>query len=271
MFSSQLLKFIILPSLLSLAFCASTEETEDVTEQFTQAINFINNQLGTIDSVQTPPPLFDPKTRASYDTISKTIEKLGSASFPVTGLDSMDGVCGPINEAMVKHRFIGVSSLKNQNLAQAQLQQKISQIMLDNVHSYQDELIALSAAHVHCSAAHIPEMSKFIESLPPSEFTDIRKDGLRKMGKGMINILFGLATYAADPANSTTTKNQAMAIAIKYAPELVVITSLADRKSALAQFDAAKPYIPKPYLDEFNKVRDAFTNQSCANLCSRQD
>jgi hypothetical protein len=271
MFNSHLLKFMILPSLLSLSFCANTEETGDVAKQFTHAINFINNQLGTVESVQTPPPLSDPKTRASYNAVSETMEKFGSASFPVTGLDSMDGVCGPINEAMVKHSFIGTTVLKNQNLAPAQLQQKISRMMTDNVLAYQDELMVLSAAHIHCSAAHIPEMSKFIESLPPSEFTDIRKDGLRKMGRGMINMLFGLATYAADPAMSAANKNQAMAIAIKYAPELIVMTSLADRKSALSKFDAAKPYVPKPYLDRFIKVRDIFTDQSCANLCMRQD
>lgn len=270
MFNSHT-KCVFVSVLISLSACANAQDPQNSAKQFKQALDFIDGQLGSMESIQAPPSLSDPETRASYDTVSETMEEFGTASFPADGVESMHRICRPISEVMLKYIFNGTSVLKTQQLAADLHQHKLNEIMLKNSHMYQSEIMILTAAHVRCSAVHVPEMSKFIQNLEASELTETRKDGLKKMGAGAISTLIGLATYAADPGMSVTTTNQALALAVKYAPELIVMTSLSDRKSALAQFDAAKPFIPQPYLDQFTKIREAFTNQNCTILCWAQD
>lgn len=66
--------------------------------------------------------------------------------------------------------------------------------------TYQQEIIRLLEMFPDCTSAYIPFMTQFVDGSAPRAFSGVRSDGLEKMGTGLANTTFALATL---PAPST--------------------------------------------------------------------
>jgi hypothetical protein len=238
-------------------------------ERFTAAITEINAQLGPIEAVKAPPAFSDPANRARYQTVRETIEMIGTDAFPVSGMESFDAVCAPINEATVKHMFVGTAALKQQGLTQAQLAPALTAAMNSNARLYQNETVRLTVANLRCMTAHFPALSRFTDGLKPDEFTAIRRDGLEKMGKGLANTVFGLATQSLAPGSLPENSQMALDAAVRHAPDVVAITLPATRLGVIQRMAMLEGRVPAAYKADFLKVKTIMQDASCSGLCAR--
>jgi len=62
------------------------------------------------------------------------------------------------------------------------------------------EIVRLLEIFLDCTSAPIPFMTQFVDGSAPRAFSGVRSDGLEKMGTGLANTTFALATL---PAPST--------------------------------------------------------------------
>lgn len=238
-------------------------------ERFTAAINGINAELGSLEAVKAPPPFSDPANRARYDAVRETMAVFGTDAFPVDGMNSFETVCALINEASVKHMFVGVAALKKPGMSQAQLTAALRLATQKNAQTYQNETVLLTVANLHCMTAHLPFLSRFAEGLKPSEFTSVRRDGLEQMGKGLANTVFGLATHAMTPGALPENSRTAMDAAVRYAPAVVTFTSPTTRKAVVTRMAQLLTVIPAEFRAAFLKVKAILQDQSCSAICAR--
>lgn len=255
------------PVLLCWSGIALAETTP--RERFTTAITEINAQLGPIEAVKAPPPFSEPANRARYETVRETIALIGTDAFPVSGMDSFDALCAPINEATVKHMFVGTAALKKQGLTQAQLTTALTAAMNSNARLYQNETVRLTVANLHCMTAHFPALSRFADSLKPGEFNAVRRDGLEKMGKGLANTIFGLATQSLTPGSLPENSRMALDAAVRHAPDVVTIMLPAARLGVIQRMALLESRIPAAYKADFLKVKAVMQDVSCSGLCAR--
>lgn len=238
-------------------------------ERFTTAITEINAQLGPIEAVKAPPAFSDPANRARYETVRETIALIGTDAFPISGMESFDAVCAPINEATVKHMFVGTAALKKQGLTQAQLGPALTAAMNSNARQYQNETVRLTVANLHCMAAHFPALSRFMEELKPDAFTAVRRDGLEKMGKGLANTIFGLATQSLAPGSLPENSRMAMDAAVRHAPDVVAIMLPKTRLDVLRRMTVLEGRVPVTYKADFQKLETILQDKTCFGLCAR--
>jgi hypothetical protein len=238
-------------------------------ERFMTAITEINAGLGTIKAVTAPPPFANPAQRARYDIVGETMAVFGTEAFPVDGMATFDAICAPINEAAVKHMFVGTAGLKKPGMTDAQLTPLLTAAMQRNSLAYQNETVRLTVANLHCMAAHLPFMTRFVEELKPEEFTSIRRDGLEQTGKGLIKTMFGLATQPLVPGSTPENSRMAMGAALKYAPDVVGFSIPSMRQQAAQKMNVLANKVPPAFRADFLKVKAILQDQSCAMVCKR--
>lgn len=238
-------------------------------ERFTTAITEINALLGLIEAVTAPPPFSDPANRARYETVRETIALIGTDAFPVSGIESFDAVCTPINEAAVKHMFVGTAALKRPGQTQAQLAPSLITVMRTNIQVYQNETVRLTVANLRCMTAHLPAFTRFTEGLKPGEFNAVRRDGLYKMSEGLANTVFGLSTQSLTPGSLPENSRMALDAAVRHAPDVVAITLPATRLGVIQRMAMLEGRVPAAYKADFLKVKAAMQDASCSGLCAR--
>lgn len=248
---------------------AHAQTSEPLPLSFARAITAINGQLGTITAVKAPPPFSDPANRAHYDAVRTAMEQFGTPAFPLDGMKSFEAVCAPLNEASVKHMFVGTAALKALGLSQAQLQQRLAVMMQQNAQTYQNETVTLVVANVRCMTAHLPFVADFAAGLKPEEFTEIRRSGLEKMGHGLANAVFGLATQPLVPGSTPANSQAAMDAAVRYAADAASVTTPAYRATILSKMDQIAGRYPAAYRPAFLKVHAAFETATCEKLCAK--
>jgi hypothetical protein len=257
----------LVPLLLCWSGMAQAEATP--RERFTTAINEINAGLGTIKAVTAPPPFVHPAQRARYEIVRETIAVFGTEAFPVDGMATFDTICAPLNEATVKHMFVGTAGLKKPGMTDAQLALLLQAATQRNALAYQNETVRLTVANLHCLTAHLPFMARFAEGLKPEEFTSIRRAGLEKTGTGLINTVFGLATQPLVPGSTPENSRMAIDAALKYAPAAVGFSIPAARQQAVRKMNVLASKVPPAFRSDFLKIRAVLQDQSCSSVCAR--
>jgi len=254
---------------LGLFGAVSVQAQATPQEQFTNAINAINAQLGPLDAIKAPPPFSDPENRARYEAVRAAMAQFGTDAFPVNGMISFDQVCAPINAAAVKHMFVGISALKTPGMTEEQFASVFINAAKKNALTYQQEVIRLTAINLDCMSAHIPFMTQFVDGLAPDAFTGTRRDGLEKMGTGFANTIFGLVTQSLSPEAMPDVSRMAMDSALKHAPDLIPLTVPAVRQSVVARMAMLEGSVSPALRPDFLKVKAILQNQSCSGLCTK--
>jgi hypothetical protein len=262
-------RLLLLTGVLGLCAQAPAIGQEDTpAARFGKAIAEINAGLGTIKAVTAPPSFADPAQRARYDIVMDTMAQFNTPAFPVDGMNSFEAVCALLNEATVKHLFVGAAALRKPGMTDVQIAQALARLGELNSRVYEDEMVRLTSVNAGCLAAHIPFMIRFVASLKPGEFTPIRRNGLEQMGKGMANMIFGLATHSLSPGSTAQNSAVAMAAALKYAPDLVKMATPEMRQSIAAQMATLSANVPASLKPSFLKVKAIIQTQNCEDLCA---
>ena len=254
---------------LGLFGAVSVQAQATPQEQFTNAINAINAQLGPFDAIKAPPPFTDPENRARYEAARAAMAQFGTDAFPVNGMISFDQVCAPINAAAVKHMFVGISAQKKPDMTQEQFAAIFTSAAQKNAMTYQQEIIRLTAINLDCMSAHIPFMAQFVDGLAPDAFTGTRRDGLEKVGTGFANTIFGLVTQSLLPGAAADVSRMAMDAALKHAPDLIPLTVPAVRQSVVARMAMLEGSVSPALRPDFLKVKAILQDQSCSGLCTK--
>jgi hypothetical protein len=252
---------------MSFGDTASAQSSLSGSELYFASVSKLNKQLGSVDSGINAPSLNNADTMQLYKEIEQGIEGFGTAAFPVSGIDTFERVCAPLNEASVKHLFVGAAAIKALKDEPAIQQKKLGELFAANSVKYQDYVTILTAANVKCMALHLPFLAEFVRNLKPEEMTEVRLGGLRQMRQGGTNTIFGFIAYLVNPGYSTANMQRAATAATRYAPAYVATMPLAQRATVLSQLKSLKANVKPQFLADYSKIELAFSSTDCRDLC----
>ena len=171
---------------------------------------------------------------------------------------------------MCRDTLHGIEQLKGLDLPAAQIAGRVRQIQMANATRYQDELISLLALNMRCQAMHLPWLTEFMSSLPASERTPIRLDGIRQMRQGMLTMILGSVVTLTEFSTSLENRRRMSDALIRYVDAYSAVMTRADRQSGLVYLTAISPHVFPEHQATCQIVEAALTRSACEGLCTFQ-
>jgi len=226
----------------------------------------------------TMPRLSDPEVRDLLRTLSDADGLFGTARYDKNDMLVVLDACGRGNRITMAYNFNGLSGVLDKSDSRDVMTSKVMSLQLRNAATFQDEEISLHAFQLRCFAKLEPIMKDFVSSLPPAEWTDIRRQGLEKVRQGIVGMfhgglmMLGIGNGPVKPENQALMvkpENQALMVSAlaETAPTFVEMIPVAQRKSILER--AEKIVLPKELKPALDRVIAAMSRTDCDGLCQR--
>ena len=238
--------------------------------QFEQAQAGLESLVSTVSLGGDLPRRSNADVDALFVQMDQSIEALGTPEFPVDQFDTFTLVCETVNKLAVRYPLHGIEQLKGLDLPAAQIAGRVRQIQMANATRYQDELISLLALNMRCQAMHLPWLTEFMSSLPASERTTIRLDGIRQMRQGMLAMIIGGVVTLTEFSTSIENRNRMSDALIRYVDAYSAVMTRADRQSGLVYLTTMSPQVLPEHQATYQIVETALTRATCDGLCAFQ-
>jgi hypothetical protein len=149
-------------------------------------------------------------------------------------------------------------------------QEKTIALMNANAITFQKEFGVLQPFVVRCLATQIPLLTQFVNSLPPEQFTSIRRDGLKQMTLGATTLVIGAITSLAEPQMSDDFKTRLSVSLVKSIHAFSAAISLSNRNAILQAIAMRRAEIRNKYAPQIELIQAAMADQTCRDLCLLQ-
>jgi hypothetical protein len=229
-----------------------------------QAINTISLAIGNPNDDRAPLKVGDPNVMAALGTITESIAKLGTPELPISGFATFDAICNRLNQVSAQFRLIGSKALLS---VQPPDQAKLEAHFSANILRYRDEFALLIPAVARCQAAHLPALEQFWVQLPADQKTEQRREGLRLMRTGMMQMFQGLFVIGTETHQSDAHRRSAIEAAVDMAPNMVRALPVPRRKELLAQLETAQPKLPVATQPLVQRIQQSLSQTVCEGLC----
>lgn len=226
----------------------------------------------TLLAMRELPRMKDPIGPALLDILGDSQAFLDKRPFAAADMPPLMEVCGIANKISVTYMLHGLEKGmagvdRNDMQAAARAMQALA---MRNVFEYQDELAILMPFTLRCQARMAPLMEDFIRNLPPEEFTDIRKGGVRQVQNGAFGSYSGYLTMITGTGIKDANLRRMSGTMAEVAPAYASIMQLAQRRQLRELATATKAKVPATLADDLEKVIQAMASSDCNVLCSVQ-
>jgi len=255
--------------LLTLAFLmiqASHAASFPSTDEYLAASKKFDQQRIEANARQTMPRMTDEKVAVVLEVLSDD-RVLTERRFTVQDIGILLDVCGKANEVNMSYALF---DLKNQvtektDVAVATLQ--LQKLMAKNIYSFQDEVARVQPFLIRCMSVQLPLMTKFLESLRPEEFTDIRRDGALQVRNGTLNMYYGALVSVSD--RRIKEGNRLRTLAALADTSSVFAESLpSDRRKLIADLaNSASQSAPDALRKHLLTIQKSMSNSTCSAIC----
>ena len=117
---------------------------------------------------------------------------------------------------------------------------------------------------------HLPWVTEFMSSLPASERTTVRLDGIRQMRQGMLGTIFGGVVTLTESSTSIENRNRMSDALLRYVDAYSAVMTQADRQSGLVYLTAISTQVLPEHQLTYQIVEAALTRSACEGLCTFQ-
>jgi hypothetical protein len=213
-------------------------------------------------------PLVSEKKAASLiATLSDTKRFLHSRKFTQDDMEYLLDMCGRANNAVMAYvLFDGRRNVKPGS-TRAQTTEQVVKNMNENVLAYQSEIESLMPYLLHCLATQVPILTKFVDGLKPEELTNIRREGLTKMRKGVFRTYTGFIEMVGNPQARRSLREKVFAALADTSPEFSSVFSVVDRTQVLRLIKTLDPKQPEFVKTAIDRITVSMQNKDCFALC----
>lgn len=182
-------------------------------------------------------------------------------------LQAILNTCGAASRISTAYTFAGVEKLKGSETNMDVLQKKLTALASANTYKYQDEIAALVAFGFPCMARATSVMTVFVESLPPEEMTDVRKQGLNQMRNGIVSMITGALTAVPDTQLSYRNKELMLSSAARNMETLVGALTITQRQKVLNVSLGVRISSPPTFNSSLDSIISLLKDEQCIGLC----
>jgi len=134
------------------------------------------------------PRLMDRNAANLILVLSDSKRYLHETTYEVKDLRLLADVCGKATAAVMLYALFDLGNAIDRKADATRIALQVAQLMERNVERFQDELQHLQPFLLRCWAKQIPLLNDFIVSLPPAEFTDVRRAGIQGARQGAADV-----------------------------------------------------------------------------------
>lgn len=213
-------------------------------------------------------PRLSDKTAATLLTeLGNSGKYLEGKTFDVQQLGLLNNVCGEANSISVGYLFFDAKKSLDPQADATVNAQKLQTLMSANSITFQQELAIVQPFITHCMAAQIPVLTTFVKNLEPQGFTEVRRNGLRQLTRGLATSMIGILTSASEPQMGDYYREKSMRALATNARVFSAALPLALRKEVLDFLNTQRTLMPQKYAAYVDKVEQALLPIDCDNLC----
>jgi len=255
-----------------LAVCASVFITQLVYAQaqdpaYVAASDRFNDLVAKGAQLGKMPRVSDENVGSLVATMSDTRRFLLSKKFTQDDMEYLLDMCGRANNAVMAYvLFDGRRNVKPGSTREQTTEQVVKN-MNENVLAFQPEIELLMPYMLHCLATQVPILTNFVNKLKPEELTNIRRDGLNKMRKGVFRTYSGFIEMVSNPQTRESLRKKVFTALADTSPEFSRVFSVVDRTQVLRllkTLDADQPEFVKINID---RITASMQSKECLALC----
>lgn len=201
------------------------------------------------------------------DVLSDEKRFLKSGEYTAKELEGLIDLCGLSNRAVMS---LALFSLKDHIDPKADPQviaEEVLLLMQRNVQVFVRHLLYLQPFLIRCMAKQAQPMAEFANSLTPAQFTEIRREGLRKMQAGTAQMFVSFIQNVSNSGNDEAYRLSLVQTLAETAPDLIPTLPVAIRLQIRSIVLPAKESAPPGFVPYLNKIDRALADKTCDGLC----
>ncbi|MCE2595757.1 hypothetical protein K6Y31_13175 [Motilimonas cestriensis] len=202
-----------------------------------------------------------------FNELSKSQSAITSETYSLEDFTALLEVCGKANQFGMKYLLHEMNSVVIKTDPPQVIQEKVVKLMSENSIKYQNELSVFYPFLVDCLAIQSSLTLPFWESLPLDQRTQVRKDGLIQVRKGVLQLYAGVLTSLGDSQLKLAFKESLLESATQAAPVIASLLSLDSRNVVLNMLSQYSKRAPKEYLERFKVISREFGSKDCNEIC----
>jgi len=217
----------------------------------------------------TMPRLAEPEVADLLATLSDANSLFGTTTYNRGDMPAMLQVCNQGTQIMSDYSLSGLTGALDKSDSKDVMTRKVFALQAQNIATFQAEMIPIMAFSLRCQARLSQLMADFVSHLPPSEWTDTRREGLQTVRRGMAGgVSAGLMMLGATDGSLKPQFEAQMASALAdTAPSIADMLPVAQRQSILAQAEKITP--PTELKPALERIIAAMSRTDCEGLCQR--
>ncbi len=252
---------------LGCLFVTGTSLAQTRDDGYVAASDQFNQLLSGSGGAPKMPRLTDKKGGKLIAIMSDTKRFVHSQKFTQKDMSYLLDMCDRANNVVMAYvLFDGRRNVKPGSKREDVTKQVVKN-MNENVLAYQSEIELLMPFLLHCVASEIPLLTAFVEKLKPEELTNIRRDGLNKMRRGLFRTYSGFIEMIGNPKARRSLRETVFAALAETSPQFSTVFSMVDRTQVLRLLKSLDPKQPKVVRSAVDKIRTSMENKECLALC----
>ncbi len=260
---------ILIKAIVLVSICAGVSTVaypQDMTTYLDTSQAFERIVTDKIQSHRMP-RIEDKNVAEMISTLSDSERFLDSIPYHLKDIDFLMKVCEKANAAVMSYSLFDLKNNIDNKADPKVVALQVAELMERNIQSFQDELAQLQPFTVRCMAKQIPLITEFLQSLKPEEFTNVRREGVKKMREGMFGSYFGFLQIT----NNLSLKESYRANLLKAISETATLNSsilhLKERRQILDLVIAIKDKASDSMHSHLEKIAQAMSQTGCEGLC----
>lgn len=247
----------------SLSVAGATAAPAPSLDRFKAASAALADAVSAADAAGRPlPRVSDPAQEAM---IRDALDHRVLALISWTDFGPAANNCMPALNALQIYAMTGTSAADRSGQGEASADAQ--KIVTANAFRYHDEQVLTATFAVSCAAQLTTGMSSFWNSLPESERTPARRQGIAQMRRGVLSIYDGLVGMLTEAPYTPANKALIVEAIIRNTP-LLGATLTPDLRTRVADSITQKlPSLSATARADLTRVRDSLLAMPCEGLC----
>jgi hypothetical protein len=177
-------------------------------------------------------------------------------------------ICEISNKANISLVLFDIKARVAPSQDQQALATAFNALMVRNVLQFQDEFISLQPFLLRCLAKQMRGLERFVVSLPPEQFNDVRRRGVLGLRKSVPMIFYGGLMGASETVFREDYRDSLLSTLAENADAYAAVIPLSERKKIMEMAARVASSGNARFGVYAAQIEKAFRSEACSAICA---
>jgi len=263
----RLTRAVPLLLLLSMAASAMAATAATGLAAYKQAGDQLTAMVASAEAGGKLAQLRTPAFERLVDVVADGDHLISSGPYPVDQVGTLLEICDVANTAFMHLVLFDLKSQVKPGTPPQAAGAAVMRVMADNNRVFQDELMKVQPFLFRCLAAEVTPITNFMLALKPEEVTEVRRQGLAQLRRGIFMMLTGTLLATRNTGLREDYRGTVLAALAQVSEALASVTPLSDRQRIVAMAERSSSGAAPAFQPHLEKIAASFRDQRCEGLC----